>query len=435
VFRRLMQYSCLSSLALISLWGEPPPVENAGPPASSGRVQFGAEFRGRLELPAALDFTDGKDDQFYLHRIRLWAGLEVFPWMRLHIEGQDARTLGYDDPDGLSSVVHRLDFRQLNVNLGNSRRGSSLTLGRQELAFGEERLIGADNYWDPLGMTFDAVRFTRVLPAFRIDAFSALVVPCALRGMAAPSLQDQLYGVYASSSKGYRGAVVETYLLAKRNPARDEGLSHFTENRIFTYGGRTAGQFGEPFEYNVEMALQSGHRDDQAIRAWMGHWEIGLRPLRGERAPRFSAEYNFASGDHHAGDRHYNTFDDLYPAGYNKFGMADPFAGRNLRGIGGSAEWRLSRRWLLAGSYRAFWLASISDGLYIKGDDVLTLNPRATSDHVGDQATLLAAWTLSENWQVYGGYARFFPGSFLADSHFYGHLSTPYLMLNYKFAR
>ncbi len=51
------------------------------------------------------------------------------------------------------------------------------------------------------------------------------------------------------------------------------------------------------------------------------------------------------SGDNHPGDGRHTTFDDLYPAGYNKYGMADPFAWRNLRNVSGGVDWSLSQRW------------------------------------------------------------------------------------------
>jgi len=54
-------------------------------------------------------------------------------------------------------------------------------------------------------------------------------------------------------------------------------------------------RFPAPLDYSVEMALQGGRQE--AIRAWAGR------------------------------DGRHTTFDDAYPAGYNKYGMADPLPG------------------------------------------------------------------------------------------------------------
>lgn len=226
--------------------------------------------------------------------------------------------------------------------------------------------------------------------------------------------------------------MIEPYFLWKNDRNASDGLGQPGDNDVFTYGARLAGHLPARADYNVEMALQGGHRAAQSIRAWAGHWELGLRPLQAAVAPRLGIEYNYATGDSHPADGRHTTFDDLYPAGYNKYGMADPFAWRNLRNISGSADWVLSKRWRIGLGYRSFWLAAIQDGLYLKGDLFLTRNALATSDNAGSQASVMTTCELSGSWQLSAGLARFFPGPYLTGSAFRGRFSTPYLVANYK---
>ena len=396
-------------------------------------MKWGVEFHGRLELPSALNFEADRDDRFYLNRVRLWAGIEPTSWLRFYVQGQDARAPGFGDPEGLDSVVHHMDFRQVYADFGRPKGTWGVRVGSQELAFGDERLVGADNYWDALGQTFDAVRLSYQRPGLRLDGFGAFVVAPTCQHLVRPSSGNQLYGLYASLDKGPRGSVIEPYLFWKSNRRVGDGVGPLGDSDVFSYGVRTAGNLPARLDFNVEMALQGGHEAEESIRAWAGHWELGVRPFRADFGPRLGAEYNFASGDTHPGDGRHTTFDDLYPAGYNKYGMADPFAWRNLRNLSGGVDWSLSKRWRLGFGYRAFWLASIQDGLYTKGDSFLTRNPEATSDHVGNQASLMATWEFSKSWQFYVGYARFFPGTYLTDSSYRGRFSTPYFMVHYKF--
>jgi len=284
--------------------------------------------------------------------------------------------------------------------------------------------VSADNYWDPLGQTFDAALVNSQRQGVRITAFSAFAVAAIGRTMARSSTGHRLSGLYGSFDKLISGTVIEPYVFWKI----DRGG---TSRDVVTYGVRTAGALPVRLDYNLEMALQRGHREAELIRAWAGHWELGVRPVRS--GLRLSGEYNFGSGDDPAGDGRYATFDALYPAGYNRYGMPDPFGWRNMRSLAGGVEWKWSRRWRLGMGYSRLWLAAVRDGLYTSGDSCLSRNTNAVSDHVGDQASAMATWEVSDGWQLHAGYSRCFPGRYLVESGLRGRFSTPFVMVNYKF--
>ena len=70
--------------------------------------------------------------------------------------------------------------RPISVLAARSK-GGNCALGRQELAVGDERLVGADNYWDCFGQAFDAVRLGYSGTRFRADAFAGFLVQPARR--------------------------------------------------------------------------------------------------------------------------------------------------------------------------------------------------------------------------------------------------------------
>jgi hypothetical protein len=384
-------------------------------------------LRGRFEAPAGIDFDADHDGRFYLSRVRFSVEAEAARWIRVNVQGQDARVSGFTHRDDLDSVAHHLDFRQAYADLGPSEGRWGARIGRQELAFGDERLIGADNFWDPLGFTFDAVHTRYQRSNLRVDAFGAVVVVPEYKRMARPSTGNRLYGIYASISNVLRSAVLDPYCIwNQRTPAA--GLAD-----VYTYGIRTAGDLPLGFDYNVEAAFQRGHRMLEPIRAWAGHWEAGYRIHASDRSPRLSFEYNFASGDSKSGDGRHSTFDDLYPAGYNKYGMADPFAWRNIRNIAGSVESKLAKRWRVAAGYRAFWLADTRDGLYTKGEEFLVRNPHSPDAHAGNQANISVAYDVSDRLQLAAGYACFLPGGYLVSSSLAAKYNTPYVAWSYRF--
>jgi hypothetical protein len=387
-------------------------------------MSWGVDLQARLEFQSSHDFEAGRDDLYGLARTRVWAGFEPGERLRFYFQAQDSRAPGFADPDCVGALRRRLDFRLGYADFGRAKGMWGLRAGRQELAFGDERLVGADNYWDPLGQTFDAVRVTYRRRGLQLDGFGALLVAVPGTGWARPDSGQQLYGLHASLDHVAGAATIEPYLLWKN----ERGVQD-----LFTYGVRTAGALPAQLDYNVEMVLQGGRQRGESIRAWAGHWELGVRPLRSDFAPRLSAEYNFASGDNQAGDGHHTTFDDLYPAGYNKYGMSDPFAWRNTRNIGSSVDWSFSKKWRAAVGYRVLRLDAIRDGLYTKGEECLARIQSTSSGHVGSQASVMVRWEHSEKWQIHAGYARFLPGPSMLESGYRGRLSTPFVMVNYRF--
>lgn len=216
----------------------------------------------------------------------------------------------------------------------------------------------------------------------------------------------------------------EPYTLWKRRP----GLRD-----VATMGVRAAGRAPRKLDYNVEMAAQRGRVAGDRISAWAGHWELTSMPLGGESGPRLSFEYNFASGDANPGDGRHETFDDLYPAGYNRYGICDPFAWRNIRYPGVGVEWPLGKRWTLSGGYRNYWIADMRDGLYAGGDDYLFRNASATGTRIGSQAFFSAAYERSERWRVQAGYGQLFKGEYLRESEYERASQTVYVLTSFTF--
>jgi len=75
-----------------------------------------------------------------------------------------------------------------------------------------------------------------------------------------------------------------------------------------------------------------------------GHWIVG-KTIGGPWKVRVAEEYNAASGDASPNDGRRQTFDQLYPTGHDKLGLADQVGWKNIRDLRSIVELTPYRGW------------------------------------------------------------------------------------------
>lgn len=174
------------------------------------------------------------------------------------------------------------------------------------------------------------------------------------------------------------------------------------------------GKLPAGFDYGVEIASQRGRYAGDRIGAWASHFVLGHILPDPRRLPRLFAEYNYASGDENPADGRRGSFDQLYPSGHDKSGLADQFMWSNLSHARTGFEIKARASLVLSSSYHSFWLASPRDGLYAPGARLVARMANGSAGrHVAQELDTQAVWTISRNTQVNFGYAHIFPGRFL----------------------
>jgi len=395
-------------------------------------LKFGAELRGRAEANAGIGFVAGRHDGYYLHRLRLSASVEPERRLRLYLQVQDSQAPALSRRPAPAGVLNTLDLRQAYLELGaQDAAGFRLRLGRQELAFGEERLVGAAG-WGNVGRSFDAVRLGWRRTGMRLDGFAAALVAAVNGRFDRPSLKNGFYGLYGAFEKLPCGGVFEPFLLWKTNSSIIGETGASGDLDVYTAGARLVGKLAHRTDYNVETAFQFGDAAGDAIRAWAGHWALGWTPWK-DRPIRLIAEYNFASGDRDPHDGRRGAFDQLYPTNHSKYGTADLIGWRNIHDVMPGLEWRPGRRWRLKTDYHAFWLADRRDALYTEGGAVFVRNPNASSSRIGWELDLQAEWQVAPRLQLGAGFAHLFAGPYLKQSTAGAGFSYPYWMWSYRF--
>jgi hypothetical protein len=366
-----------------------------------------------------------------LDRFRINAMITPAKALKFVVQGQDART--FEKTIGGQAVPYRDTF-DLRMAYGEFVAGQdTFRVGRQELLFGESRLIGPLP-WTNTARSFDSARATISRKKFKFDALAASVVTLRPEEFDKSGSGNMLYGFYGSSNAALPKATVEPYLFWRKSEGLAVERGGTGDLHQTTIGVRAVGKLPSDFDYGTEMALQAGSVAADDVQAWAGHWVLGrtFAPVPGR--PRLFAEYNYASGDDDPRDGSRGTFDQLYPTGHDKYGLADQVGWRNIEHLRGGVEVKPKAQWQLTGSYHTWWLASARDALYNAGSAVVARSADGSAGRkVGQEVDAQAVYTYSSQLQIAGGYAYLIPGRFLESTtpgHSYGY---SYLMVTYVF--
>jgi hypothetical protein len=394
-------------------------------------LRLRGEFRERAEGFSNAGFVEDRDDAYFLSRVRLTAtatGKTVAAMVQVQDARVGAKSVG---PTG-APFEAAFDLRQAIVDIGNAKTPLAARLGRQEIVFGDQRLVGHAN-WLNAGRTFDAARLTiRAKPA-QIDLFAASVVRILDDELDKSGNGNRFAGAYVTTPALVPQGTVEPYVFWRRdgNLRGETGVTGSLQQ--ITTGARLVGKLPARLDYNVEMDVQRGTLGPDSVRAWAGHWLLReTLPLAG--TPRIAAEYNYASGDDDPADGVRGTFDQLYPTAHDKYGLADQVGWRNIHHVRVGAELTPIKATPISVSYHSYWLAERRDALYAASGAALARVPAgAASTHVGQEIDVQVTRSLTTYLALNAGYAHLFTGPFLEQATPGRSYSGPFVMMTYVF--
>jgi hypothetical protein len=391
------------------------------------------EFRERFEGFTHAGFTPERDDSYFLSRLRVNAAVTPSRLFSATVQLQDARVAQKEIGPTAPPFRGPLDLRMAYADIGDTQKGRwSVRAGRQELAFGEQRLIGHLN-WTNTARTFDGVRATMKRGGYQLDLFGASVVRIDDDSFDTSGNGNRFGGAYGALSTLVPNAVLEPYFLwrADRNLRTETATTGNLDQK--TIGSRFTGRLPAGFDYGVEMALQTGSLGSDAVDTWAGHWQVS-RAFATSMNLRVIGEFNYASGDANPTDGHRGTFDQLYPTGHDKYGLADQIGWRNIQHFRAGMEITPVRGWPITVSHHNWWVADRHDALYNAGGTAIArVAGGATSTRVGQEIDVQLTKALIPQIQIAGGYAHLFTGPFLKEATPGQNYSYPYVMVTYVF--
>ena len=396
-------------------------------------LRFTGEVRDRAEGYENNGFKPNSSDLYDLGRIRIGMLIAPTNWIRFFIATQDSEV--FDKNPKIPPYQNKWDINQAYFELGETEvSGWGLRVGRQELYFGNGRLIG-NSWWQNVSRDFDAVRADYQHSDYRVDAFISSVVIARDGVIDHHNQGNNLSGLYGTiKNKVGRFSQLEPYTFwhVQNGATLKTGKQgHLDE---WTTGFRLLGQLPGNFDYRTEMAIQRGSLGPSSIQAWTGHWVIGNTiPLLW--APRPFIEYDYASGDPNSKNLSTTeTFDPIYPSSHDKLGLADQIGWRNIKDLRLGLDANPSKKWAMNVSAHDFWLANAHDSLYPTRGSVVAKDLTGNSGtHVGEELDYQIIYKPTLQIQAGAGIGHIFPGEFLDKTTKGKDYTFPYVLLDYVF--
>lgn len=282
----------------------------------------------------------------------------------------------------VTATGQAVDVSQAYVQLDKlAGQPLSLKLGRQILAYGDQRLVGHFE-WSDNARRFDALKLMYNTDAVTVDFFMANLKEA---GSANPG-DAQLNGLYATAKTIPLHKALDVYLLQKANTAAGEN--------IMTYGlrldGGTAG-----IDWTAEAAFQSGDATATAKKkANMYALKAGYTLADVLGGLRIGAEYDFASGQDTSTDN--TAFDNLYPTNHPLYGVTDITGTNTLSNLKAMS--------LNIGAKPAAGLRLLAEYWSYDKD-------QGAKTAIGNEMNVQAWYALNSNVDLHGFIARFTPSS------------------------
>ncbi len=373
------------------------------------RVKVGGELRFRYENQINYDFsnaTAAQTDIFLLMRTRIYLDLNPADFVQLYAMFQDSETFGQDD--SLVKVRDRHKFYQgfakFKGQMGPLK--TSFKVGRQEIIYGEQRLIGNAS-WSNVGRSFDAAVWRLENKDFWLDIWGGRLHP----SNNPVNIEYQLASLYAHWNHFPQGELEPYVIFTHSNNA---GVNNGPLS-LATIGTRIKAKFLENFDYGFEGAYQSGSSNYNLINAGAIHTRLGYTfPV--DWKPRVGGEFNFASGDANPKTGHVTLFNNLFPTNFDKYGYIDFFSWRNLYDLRLALSAEPFSFMKTSLDYHAFFLPDPGNGvLQDNGTQLRAGNPNA-SHFAGQEIDLVLKFEPLKYFNAWVGYSVFFPGEFFADT-------------------
>ncbi len=381
------------------------------------KVDLGGQYRARVhreENHRGLGITGG-DDDFLLHRIRLYLNAEIGDNFRVFAETLHADS-NYEELSIRPIEENHFDVQNLFVDVKLFDNGSSKLVaraGRQETAFGNQRYVSPLD-WANTRRTFDGGRLMYTGEKWNIDGFWFAPTVRDFRQFDESNEDVALYGVYATN-KALDNGTLDLYWLGF-----DNDLAGFYFDSI---GARYNGKLGNLL-FEAEGAYQFGSNADGSNHE-AGFFVAGLGKAWSERPykPTSWVYIDWASGSDElgAGNGHHH----FLPLGHKYNGFMDLFGRSNLVDFNILTTWQLSPKVKALLWYHNFWLQNENDTPYSVNLAPQQVGVTPTDSHLGNELDFVLSIAMTPRSNVAFGYSRFWAGEYFNSPGLTTRFGTP----------
>lgn len=369
-------------------------------------LSLGGEIRERFEHYSAPNFgTPGPDaDGYLLHRILLHADLHAGERLRAFIQLGNHLAAGKDL--GVPPYEDRLDLQQAFVDArlplsGNAAADPNLRVGRQEMAFGAQRLVSVRDAPN-VRRAFDGVRLGGQASDVRIDAFATRPVLLKAGNFDDhPNHAQGFWGVYTTLPRSFVPASgVDLYYLGFENSRALYSIGAGVERR-HSVGGRIFGSHGN-WDWDWEALAQFGSFGRQDLRAWGFSTDTGYAFAIGAWKARAGIKATAGSGDKDPADGRLGTYGGLFPklAYFNQAGLV---GASNVVDLQPSLTLRPTASLRLTVSWDFIWRQTTGDAVYTAAAVPIAGTAGRPGRYTGSQLAFDVFWQVDRHVTVNAG--------------------------------
>lgn len=401
----------------------PTPPPTVTPPAAPATPAIGTLTVGEFTLRPLLQarfryegrvnpYGDGvqlHDQHFVTQRVRV--GFDA-RWRKLRVMTQIQDVRNFGSFPGLDDGT-KLGMHQGFLEVGDGR--SYMRLGRQEIAYGDERMIGPLD-WQMAARSFDGLRLHLNHGKLDLDAFAAVLRPQTRYVYTVPATMTQAQvwsrGDYLATFQATYTAspdfAMDAYVLYRHDSPLDTAPTR--DRDIVSPGVRVIGKITPTFGYTAEGTIQGGRINDNAFFAYAASADLRYTP-RSTLRPLLGAGFAYGTGSSNAtGTEKVDGFENFFPTNHKFYGYADLFNLQNLVDAHVTAQLRPEHTPLTARFDAYYFAQQQASGLWTNaGGARLGQNSAGDSRSLGSEIDLTVGYTFMQRLLLTGGYSVFVP--------------------------
>ena len=395
-------------------------------------VTFDMELRGRTEDQTAMGYVSGKERMYELTRVRGGVAVRPVSWLTGYLQFQDAHALGLPPRDVASNMRNTFDLRQGYLDFHS--RSVQLVAGRQELRFGDERVVGISD-WTNTSRTWDGFKLRIGTNNNNVDLFSTSVVLVHPGSYDTHGAGLTFHGAVGTIKTLLPKTTLQPFVLVRAEPRVKSRQNIYGTETEVTTGIYWDSKLPHGFDTSGTVDLQRGSYSNASIHAGAailrGGWAFASLPGK----PHLSGEYDYATGYSGRNPLRIGTYDQLYPSNHNAFGEVDLFGFQNIKQNRLNLTLSPRKNILVLFQVGSLHLASTHDGVYTPSSSKLFGPPSSgfTHDGIGTEfdASLKHVW--SDSFVTNIGVGHLFPGYVMTSSNHGAPLTVAYVQLTYRF--
>jgi hypothetical protein len=387
-----ISFCCLLAALLGSAWAQSPSY------TVSGQIRYRYELDNRSFVP------ERKPNQFHLLRSRLGIEVKPEPGISVFLQLQDSRHFGSENAAqgrGTSDCsADAIDFHQAVFILDQLfKKPLQLKIGRQELRYGNERLIGVSN-WPNTGRTFDAAVLNWHGKKLTTDVFCS-----RLTGSQTSADSDNLLGVYSVWTPWNRvlldGCVIHDFNTTPVKTGTDLGKNKL--NR-YTIGLNGHGKYArlnwaiEGYQQFGKMVIVEGlPLADIRARLWSA--ALGYT-VQQAHATCITLSACRITGDNNANDGSARQFNTLFGSNHRFYGLMDYYPDRLLTAYG-------LQDYAVTAETNCCARLNVACEAHLFKTDVA--HAAVAAKKIGKEVDLTATWKYAKSTSLQAGLSAFVP--------------------------